>query len=192
VARAVSVGELSASAGDADPESRALARPKSRTLTVPSSATLMFAGLRSRWMMPLLVCRFEGLGDLPADRSRIVERKRSRRQPIGERRTLDELHHQRMNAGRVLEAVNLGDVRVIQGREQVGLATEPREPLRVGGHTGWEDFERDIARQLGVARAVDLAHPSGSDGRDHLVRAYAGAWIQGCAGILARDHRCTL
>ena len=30
----------------------ALARPKSRTFTVPSARTLMFAGLRSRWMIP--------------------------------------------------------------------------------------------------------------------------------------------
>ena len=30
----------------------AFARPKSSTFTVPSARTLMFAGLRSRWMMP--------------------------------------------------------------------------------------------------------------------------------------------
>ena len=32
--------------------SSAFARPKSRTFTVPSARTLIFAGLRSRWMIP--------------------------------------------------------------------------------------------------------------------------------------------
>ena len=34
------------------PDSSALARPKSSSFTVPSGRTLMFAGFRSRWMMP--------------------------------------------------------------------------------------------------------------------------------------------
>ena len=37
---------------EADAGSNAFASPKSSTLTAPSSRTLMFAGLRSRWMMP--------------------------------------------------------------------------------------------------------------------------------------------
>ena len=50
----VIVGECSTSAFDARRAagSIALARPKSSTFTVPSARTLMFAGLRSRWMMP--------------------------------------------------------------------------------------------------------------------------------------------
>ena len=35
-----------------DPGSASFANPKSSTLTVPSGRTLMFAGFRSRWMMP--------------------------------------------------------------------------------------------------------------------------------------------
>ena len=53
----------------------ALARPKSRTFTVPSARTLIFAGLRSRWMMPLLVRRFERLGDLARDGQGVGERQ---------------------------------------------------------------------------------------------------------------------
>src|ERR1039457_448558 len=45
-----SVG-LAAPAADAG-ASAALASPKSRIYTVPSGVTLMFAGLRSRWIMP--------------------------------------------------------------------------------------------------------------------------------------------
>ena len=56
----------------------------------------MFAGFRSRWMMPLLVRRFERVGDLPRDRQRLVDRQsRPRAMPLGERRPLDQFHHQR-------------------------------------------------------------------------------------------------
>ena len=80
---------------DAEPEagSSALANPKSSTFTVPSARTLMFAGFRSRWTMPLLVRRFERLGDLPRDRQRLVERIGPARDALREIFTLDELHH---------------------------------------------------------------------------------------------------
>jgi hypothetical protein len=51
----VSVGEFIGSAVGSltrPVASIALASPKSRTFTVPSGRTLMFAGFRSRWMIP--------------------------------------------------------------------------------------------------------------------------------------------
>ncbi len=53
VARAVSVGECEISGDDTFSFSNAFASPKSRSLTRPSSETTTFAGLRSRWTMPL-------------------------------------------------------------------------------------------------------------------------------------------
>ena len=48
----VMVGDAVASAPRRRIGSSAFARPKSSTFTVPSGRTLMFAGFRSRWMMP--------------------------------------------------------------------------------------------------------------------------------------------
>ena len=48
----VIVGDKRAAEPTVSTGSSALARPKSSTLTVPSGRILMFAGLRSRWMMP--------------------------------------------------------------------------------------------------------------------------------------------
>ena len=48
----VIVGDERAAEAAASTGSRAFARPKSSTLTVPSGRILMFAGFRSRWMMP--------------------------------------------------------------------------------------------------------------------------------------------
>ena len=54
IAGVVIVGDLRARSTDdrAPCGSIAFARPKSSTFTVPSARTLMFAGFRSRWMMP--------------------------------------------------------------------------------------------------------------------------------------------
>ena len=59
----------------------AFARPKSSTLTTPSGVTLMLAGFRSRWTMPLLVRRFQRLGDLARDGQGFVQRQRARGLP---------------------------------------------------------------------------------------------------------------
>ena len=70
----------------------AFARPKSSTFTAPSGRTMMLAGLRSRWMMPLLVGGFERLDDLLRDGQRIFERHRTARESLGEVLPFDELH----------------------------------------------------------------------------------------------------
>ena len=80
---------------------------------------------------PLLVRRFERLGDLPRDRQRLVERDRPVRDPIGERRAFDQLHHQRAHAVGVFEAVDVRDVRMVQRREHLRFALEAREALGI-------------------------------------------------------------
>jgi hypothetical protein len=52
IAGVVIVGDCDTFGDDPTGGSIAFARPKSSTLTVPSGRTLMFAGLRSRWMIP--------------------------------------------------------------------------------------------------------------------------------------------
>ena len=79
---------------------------------MPSGVTLMFAGFRSRWMMPALVRGFERLGDLPRDRQRLVERNRPARDALGERLAFDQFQDERDGTRRrALRAVDLRDVR---------------------------------------------------------------------------------
>ena len=58
------------------------------------------------------------------------------RDPIRERRTVDELHHQRVRAAGILETVNLRDVRMIEGREDLRLLMEACEALGARGESG--------------------------------------------------------
>ena len=45
-----------------------------------------------------------------------------------------------------------------------GFALEAGEPVGVGGERRRQDLDRDLALQLRVGRAIDLAHAAGADG----------------------------
>jgi len=64
-----------------------------------------------------LVRRFERLGDLPRDGKRLGDWHWSAGQAFCQRRSFDELEHERRHAFGVFETVDRADVRMIQGRE---------------------------------------------------------------------------
>ena len=63
----------------------------------------------------------------------------------------------------ILEPVNRTDVRMIQRREHLRFALEPRQAIRIAGKCRRQDLDRDVAIQLRIARAVDLAHPADAE-----------------------------
>ena len=77
----------------------------------------------------LLVCRFERVGDLPRDWNRFIERKSTPRDTIGKRRPFDELHHQGKRASGLLDAENVGDVRMIERGKDFGFALKTCKPV---------------------------------------------------------------
>ncbi len=91
----------------------------------------MFAGLRSRWMMPLRVRGLERVGELFCDRKRFGQRYRTLRDPILKRLALDELENERLGLRSILEGVNRRDVWVVQRRQQFGFPPEARQSLRI-------------------------------------------------------------
>ena len=123
----------------------------------------------------LFVRGFHGFGDLLRDRQGVRQGHRSLRDPISERRSFDELHHERVRVAAVFETVHVRDVRMVQRSEHLRLAAESRETLRITGKRSRQDFERDVAVQFLVAGAVDLAHASGADEADDLV------WANSCS-----------
>ena len=56
---------------------------------------------------------------------------------------------------------------------------EPGEPIRVRGKGVGENLQRDIATQLCVGGAIDLAHAAGPDLGGDVVMAESGADGQG-------------
>ena len=80
------------------------------------------------------------------------------RQSVGQRFSLDEFQHQPLNAVALFDAVDGGDVRMVQRGDHARLALEARDPVRVGGELGGQHLDRDVTTELGVVGAVDLAH----------------------------------
>ena len=62
---------------------------------------------------------------------------------------------------------------MVQRREKLGLALEPRQALFVFRELLRKDFDRHVPVELCVASAVDLAHPALANGLEDLIRAEA-------------------
>ena len=58
---------------------------------------------------------------------------------------------------------------MVERGEHLRFALETREPVGVVRRTSRQDFDRDIASELRVARAIDLAHAAGAEMGDDLV-----------------------
>ena len=58
------------------------------------------------------------------------------------------------------------------------MAFEAGQAIGIGGEGVRQDFERDIAIQLRVAGAVDLAHATGADLGGDVVGTEGGAGFQ--------------
>ena len=170
------VGDIDILGDDPAAGSIAFARPKSSTFTVPSVRTLMFAGLRSRWMIPCscaassasAICFAMG----SASSIGIAPARDALRQIVA----LDEFHHERGHAPAFFEPVDGGDVRMIQRGQRLGFALEARQALGIVRERLGQDLDRDVAVQLRIARAIDLSHAPFADRRGDFVDAETRAW----------------
>ena len=168
----------------------AFANPKSRTFTVPSLRTLMFAGFRSRWMMPCSCAASSASAICFAIGSASSIGDRAARNALGQIVALDEFHHERRDARALFESVDGGDVRMIQRGEDFGFALKTRQPIVVSRERWRQDLDRDLTLQLGVGRPIHLPHPAFADLGGDFVDAEAGAGSEGQwlrRGLYGRD-----
>ena len=80
----------------------------------------------------LLVRRIQRVGDLPRDRQRLVDRRAGRRSSRSA--SVGPSTSSSTSAGRpvdLLDAVDRGDVRMVERREHSRLALESREAIRI-------------------------------------------------------------
>ena len=106
----------------------------------------------------LLVRRFEGLRDLAGDAQRFGQRQGAFQGPAGH-----VLQHQVVGSPGLLQAVNSGDVGVVQRRQHPGLALEAGEAFRVFGEALGQDLDGHLAAELAVGGAIDDAHAAGAE-----------------------------
>ena len=80
-----------------------------------------------------------------------------------------ELHDDEEHASGLFEAVNGGDVGMVEGRQQACLAFEARQAFGVGRKKFGQDLDGDVSSQVRITRAIHLAHPARTERRDDLV-----------------------
>ena len=164
-----------------------LGQPEVQNLHQSRRGHLDVGGLQIAMDDPALVRGVERIGDLPGHRQRLGNRQRPSRQSIRDRLPLDQLHHQRLDAVGVFDAVNGGDVRMIERRQDARFALEARPSIGIGGEGVRQDLHGHVALQPRVACAIDLAHATCTDALVQLVDAKTAAGqlsIHGvCRGI---------
>src|SRR5262245_31227885 len=119
----------------------------------------------------LLVSRFHCFRDLLGDWECLVERDRSLRNTVRKRWSLDQLHHEGLDAVTLFKAVNLADVGMVQRGERAGLALEPGQTFAIVCESLRQDFNRDVALELRVPRPIHLPHSALAEQRSDFVRA---------------------
>ena len=77
------------------------------------------------------------------------------------------------------EAVDRGDVRMIEGSEHFRLALKTREPIGIDRERRRQDLDRDLALEFRVGRPIHLPHPAFPYRRGDVVDAEARAGSQG-------------
>ena len=87
-------------------------------------------------------------------------------------------------AAGILYAVEGRDVRMVERREHLRLAREARDALGVAGEALREDLQRDVAPELGVSRAIHLAHAASPERAGDRIRPEPGSgrqcqWMSG-------------
>ncbi len=59
-----------------------------------------------------------------------------------------------------LDAVDGGDVRMVETGENLGFSLEPRQPVRISGKRLGQDLQRDITVELRIRGTPHFPHPA--------------------------------
>ena len=116
-----------------------------------------------------VVRRFEPAGDLPADVERFANPKSTASQALSERLPRNELHDEKGMILVLLEAVQRGNVRMIERGEDAGLSFETSQSFGIARNLVGQHLDRDLAPERSIARAIDVAHASCAKEGEDLV-----------------------
>ena len=79
----------------------------------------------------------------------------------------------------LLEPMQRGDVRVIELRQETGLALEAIQAFSVLCKLFRKDFDGNVSSKFGVTGSINLSHPARTNGLYDFVLAELGAGSEG-------------
>src|SRR2546422_1726709 len=118
---------------------------------------------------PLRMRRFQGIRNLNPQIEKLADLEVLAAHPLGERFTLEQLHHDEVSPLVLLDGMDGTDTRVI---ERGGRPCLPLEALENGGivlHLIGKELDRDAPPELAVLRLVDHPHAAGAELAEDLV-----------------------
>jgi len=117
------------------------------------------------------VRRREPGGDLYREVERLLRRKGSFPDPIGERLTIEELRHEIIDSLVAADVVNGEYVGVVEPPCRLGFVAESLEALGIPIELRRENLEGDVSIQTLISSEIDFTHPTGADRRHDLETA---------------------
>ena len=97
---------------------------------------------------------------------------------LGQRATVDELHHDVVDAAIVFDFVDRADVRMIERRRGTRFLSEAAKHVGVGGDRTRQHLDGHRARQPCVQSAVDTSKAARADKALDFVGAEAVTWLE--------------
>jgi hypothetical protein len=116
--------------------------------------------------------------DIRADLQNLPKRERGLVQPLTQRCAKKQFRDRVGDPVVHSEIVNREDVRMRERGHGSGFALETRARRFVSAKVRWKDFDRNLAIQSLVTRAIDLAHSAFTERSHDLVLTKASAWYQ--------------
>ncbi len=114
----------------------------------------------------------EALGQLAGDVEHLAGRERMLGpDQVAQCRAVDELHDGEGQPGRLTDLVDRDDVGVVEGRGRACLLGESTEAVGDRGEGLGQELDGDVAAEVEVPRAVDLAHAPRAQLVEELVPA---------------------
>ena len=118
---------------------------------------------------PLVVRRRQPARDLLRELGRLPRRQCSGIQPPAQRLALQKLRDEIRRAVMLAKIMNRQNVGMIQRRDRLRLLLKAPQPFRIAGKRRRQNFDRNLAIQPRVSRAIHLTHAAGAGGRHDLV-----------------------
>ena len=104
-------------------------------------------------------------------RDGLIDRNQAYHDARCQRLSLDQLHHEELLPVGFFQAVQRGDVRMIELGKERGFTLETIEALLVLGELLRQHFDGDVTAELRVPRSVNLSHSALTNGLDDFVVA---------------------
>ena len=129
-----------------------------------------------RLQVPVQHAAFVRMGQRVGNLHGVIDQAIDRQADAGrddamERLAIDELHGEKRLAVVFADLVNRADVGMIHRGSRAGLAQQERAAASSSASAAAQDLDRDVAPELLVVGAIDLAHPAAAEQRGDPVRA---------------------